>query len=347
MKKVFLLCIAAQIVISCNKKSDDKQTTPTQQTHQKITFDHFEEAPVINDITKVPFIVFAKEKSIKLYTQPDEKAVFIEQPLINTETLYGDTEVSNFYKIIYQVDQNPSKAKFAYVLKSDVNKDNELVLTEKDALDQVRYTEVNKVYNDKDKSFNSLGTVALIDKKVYNEAFAKNPQYILTSNNKPQSTESSFSFRLRDGQLKEFSKTTDEGLTTLEYVGFSRDLDLQFFRESENGFPGNYIGKSTINNEMDDVYFSGIPTYFKSTNNVAFISNDEVGCLLVIKKYNSEDYSFKDLYVVNFTNFKVTNTKNLIWLNNNTLLAEIHHPNTRTTSKTYLKQYVKITLNNL
>src|SRR5690554_7188107 len=47
-----------------------------------------------------PFIVFPKDSLLKLYTTPNEKAASIELQLTGNETLFGETEVSNFYKII-------------------------------------------------------------------------------------------------------------------------------------------------------------------------------------------------------------------------------------------------------
>src|SRR5690554_8114689 len=92
-----------------------------------------------------PFIVFPKDSLLKLYTTPNEKAASIELQLTGNETLFGETEVSNFYKIIYQVEQNPQNSRYAYVLKSDVDRDNELLLTEKDSLNEIRRSEERRV----------------------------------------------------------------------------------------------------------------------------------------------------------------------------------------------------------
>ena len=349
MKKTLFLACGLLIAGACNKKNPDKEPQ-TVSEKQHLTFDHFQTGRVVTDISQVPFIVYPKENRIKLYVRPDEKAQYLEQTIEKTETLFGETEVSNFYKIIYQVDQNPQNAKYAYVLKSDVDKDNELLLTEKDRLDEIRYAQINGNYDDVNKSFNTIGMIELIDKKEYNEVFQKYPQYLLTNNNKPQLTDDVYSFRLRDGNLKEFPKkeTAEDGITTWEYAGFSKDLDRQFFRAYQSESPSYYQAFSTINNEIEEEYFSSLPTFYKPNHLLAWIQDDETGCVLVIKKYNPQNYGFTELLVINFTNFKGSSSKqNLIWQNANTLLAEIHHPNTRTTSNNYTKQYVKITLNNI
>lgn len=349
MKKTLFLACGLLIAGACNKKNPDKEPQ-TVSEKQHLTFDHFQSARVVTDISQVPFVVYPKETSIKLYVRPDEKAQYIEQSIEKTETLFGETEVSNFYKIIYQVDQNPQQSKYAYVLRSDVNKDNELLLTNEDHLDEIRYAQINGKDVDTNKSFNAIGTVELIDKIAFNEVFQKYPQYLLTNNNKPQIADNVYSFRLRDGNLKELPKkeTTKSGVTTWEYAGFSRDLDRQFFKAYQSESPSYYQAFSTINNEIEEEYFSSLPTFYKPKHLLAWIQDDETGCLLVVKKYNPQTYGFIELIVVNFTNFKASSSKqNLIWQDENTLLIEIHHPNTRTTSNNYTKQYVKITLKNI
>ena len=348
MKKTFICLSVLFLLTACNKKSTDKTEIKETEIHQEVTFDRFEEAPVINDISRVPFIVYPKDSKIKLYVQPNEKADFIEQELTKTETLFGDTEVSNFYKIIYQVDQNPQNSKYAYVLRSDVDKDNELLLSENDHLNKVRYININGRVLNNVKSFDGYGSVSLIDKLEYNKVFQKNSHILLKTNNKPVLQNDIFSFRLRDGSLKEIPRVTnEEGLYELEYVGFSEELDRHFFKTTLDKAFIYYESFSTINNEIEEVIFQDLPTYSKNTHLVAYFANDEVGSLLVVKKYNPQDYSFKEIYAINFTNFKVSSSKNLVWENEKTLVAEIHHPNTKTTSKDYKKQYIRIKFLNL
>lgn len=347
MKKTFI-CLSILISLTaCNKKSKDTIEINQAETQQELTFDRFEAAPIIDDISKVPFIVYPKESPIKLHVQPDEKSVYIEQELDKTETLFGYTEVSNFYKIIYQVDQNPQNSKYAYVLRSDVDKDNELMLSAEDDLNELRYINVNGETADNIKSFKSFGSIALIDKVTYNQIYQKKHHFLLKNNNKPTLADNLFSFRLRDGSLKEIPKTTnEEGIYELEYTGFSEDLDRHFFKTTLDKNVLYYETFSTISNEIEEVVFQNLPSYSKSNHLIAYLTNDEVGSLLVVKKYNPQDYSFKEIYATNFTRFKVT-SKDLVWENDHTLLAEIHHPNTKTTAKDYKKQYIRITFLNL
>ncbi|HLW61850.1 MAG TPA: hypothetical protein VKY33_00485 [Flavobacterium sp.] len=341
MKKTLILLSGIFILVACNKKNEQHQEEVILKTKKKIDFERFETARVVNKTTDVPFVVYAKDSLLNLYTRPNENAVFIQQTLTEKDTLYGETEVSNFYKIIYQVEQNPENSRYAYVLKSDVNKDNELLLTEKDSLNEIKSAKINGIYSES-TTFDAIGNVELINKSAYNEAFKNHPQYLLVSNNRPVSDENFFSIKLRNGSLKKVSKKSKNEEITLEYAGYSRDLDRHFFREFYLGTPRQYKAVSTINENIEDKYFADVPVYYKTNHLLASLSNNDTGTLLVIEKYNPQDYSFKELLAVNFTNFKVSTSKNLIWENSQTLLAEIHHPNTRTTSKNYKKQYIRI-----
>lgn len=287
MKKTFICLSILMFLTACNKKPTDKTEINQSTMQQEITFDRFETAPVIHDVSKIPFIVYPKESHIKLYVQPDEKAIYIDQELTKMETLFGDTEVSNFYKIIYQVDQNPQNSKYAYVLRSDVDKDNELLLSAEDDLNELRYLNVHGKTADNVKSFINFGSVSLIDKVTYNQIYQQKHQFLLKNNNKPTLNNNLFSFRLRDGSLREVPKETNEvKLYELEYVGFSEDLDRHFFKTSLDKNVLYYETFSTISNGIDEVVFQNLPTYSKTNHLLAYFTNDEVGSLLVIKKYN-------------------------------------------------------------
>src|SRR5690554_649997 len=346
MRKTLILLSGIFILVACNKKNEQHQEEVILKTKKKIDFERFETARVVNKTTDVPFVVYAKDSLLNLYTRPNENAVFIQQTLIEKDTLYGETEVSNFYKIIYQVEQNPENSRYAYVLKSDVERDNELLLTEKDSLNEIRSVRIKGVYNES-KTFDVIGSIELIDKSSYNQTFKNHPQYLLVSNNRPASDENTFSIRLRNGSLKKVSKATEDGKTTIEYTGYSRDLDRHFFRESHLETPRHYRAVSTINETIEDKLFADVPVYFKTNHLLASLTDNETGSLLIIEKYNPQNYSFTELLAVNFPNFKVSTSKNLIWEDHQTLLAEIHHPNTRTTSKDYKKQYVRMRISNL
>lgn len=344
MKKYILALSTVFFIIACNKKEEQQQL---QQPKLELSFGQFEEAPVVVDAGKIPFIVYPKVPTLKLYLHPDEKSPFMEQTIEKTETLFGESEVSNFYKIIYQVDRNPQNSKFAYVLKSDVDRDNELLLSEKDDLYSVRYLNVNGKTIDNIKSFKDYGTVSLIDKTTYNAEFKNNQQTFLSNGNKPEISATSYTFRLRDGSLKELQKTvTGEENYELEYLGFSKDLDRQFFNILENGMKTRITSFSTINDELEEVSFNGFPAFLKSKNLIASIGNDEAGSLLVIQQYNPQNYSFKELYTVNFTGFEISDAKTLLWDQNGNLYLEIHHPNTNT-ARNYKKQYLSISFSDL
>ena len=346
MKKCMLYIGLALSTIACNKKDNEK--TEVIQQKQELTYDVFETARVVNDVSQVPFIVYPKSDRIHLYSQPNEKTDFIDQPITKLETLFGESEVSNFYKIIYQVDQNLQNSKYAYVLKSDVDKDNELLLTVDDELDRLRYININGNTNDEIKSLNKIGSIELIDKSVYNTVFKKNQYPLLTNSNKPALENNLYSFRLRTGELKEIpNQSNEEGFYELNYLGFSKDFDRHFFQATLDQAPLNINSFSTINKELPEVHFQGFPVYLKSKQLVASIANDEAGVLLTIDQYNPENYTFTEQYAINLVNFNVANSKSLIWDNEGSLYLEIHHPNTNTSTKNYKKQYVKIQLNNL
>jgi len=345
MKKYILSLSVILLITACNKKAE--QHTHTQVTKHQLSLDEFEEAPIVDDIGKVPFIVYPKTPILKLYLHPDEKASFVEQPIAKTETLFGESEVSNFYKIIYQIDGNPQKSKFVYILKSDVDRDNELLLSETDDLYPMRYISIKGKTLDNVKSFREFGTVKLVDKTTYNSVFKDNQYPFLSNGNKPQANEESYTFRLRNGDLRDLKKNvTGEDNYELLYMGFSKDLDRQFFDVLENGIRRHITSFSTINAELEEISFNGFPAFFKNKNLIATIGNDETGSLLVIQQYNPQNYSFTELYAINFTGFKISDSKSLIWDQNGNLYLEIHHPNTNT-ARTYKKQYLTISFRDL
>lgn len=342
MKKYVLALSFAICITSCTKKQDQQQSQK-----QELVLEQFEDAPVVDDISKVPFIVYPKTPTLRLYLHPDEKAGFIEQSIGKTETLFGEAEVSNFYKIIYQVNRNPQNSKFVYILKSDVDRDNELLLSETDDLYSIRYINVGGKTMDNVKSFKEFGTVHLVDKTTYNTVFKNNQHPFLSSGNRPQVSDSSYAFRLRDGSLKELQKNVaGEEDYELRYMGFSKDLDRQFFEVFENGIKTRITSFSTINEELGEVSFHGFPAFFKNRNLVATIGNDEAGSLLTVQRYDPQNYSFTELYTVNFTGFEISDSKNLIWDENGNLYLEIHHPNTNT-ARNYKKQYLFISFKEL
>lgn len=347
MKK-YAFCIGIMLMITaCNNKQTENKTEIIQ-TKQQLTYDLFETARIVNNINQVPFIVYPKAETINLYQQPTENGGFIKQSITKLETLFGESEVSNFYKVIYQVDKNPQNSKYAYVLKSDVDKDNELLLTDADELDLLRYININGSSNNEIKSINKIGSINLIDKSVYNIVFKNNQYSLLSNSNKPELHNNLYSFRLRSGELQEIpNQSNEEGFYELNYLGYSKDFDRQFFQATLDKAPLTINSYSTINKELPEIFFQAFPVYLKSKQLVASIANDEAGVLLVIQQYNPEDYTFTEQYALNLVNFNVSNSKSLIWDKDANLYLEVHHPNTNTSTNNYKKQYVKISLNNL
>lgn len=324
---------------ACQQKSNQLDLEETKEVTISNPFDRFESARIVLKASDVPFIVYSKNKTLKLYSKPNENSKFINQEILPIDTLYGETEVSNFYKIIYQINQIPEQSKYAYVLKSNVYRDNELELTLEDNIDELKFAQIDGNHIDA-RSFNAIGTIKLIDKTEYNKVFQSKPQYLLSSNNRPLTNDDSYVLRLRNGNSKTISKRSEN--SKIEYEGYAKDLDRHFFKETDDNQQMHYFAVSTINETITDRTFNDVPVYLKSKYLLASFANNTIGSTLVIERYNPQNYTFKELVRIHFKNFKVSSSKRLIWENENTLLAEIHHPNTKTTSRNYKKQYISL-----
>lgn len=329
---------------ACQQKTPKNTIDNNTSITTSKPYDRFESARTVLKVSDVPFIVYSKHQTIRLYSKPNEKSKFIDEKLLATDTLYGETEVSNFYKVIYQVEQIPEQSKYVYVLKSDVYRDNEFELTVQDRIDELKFAVINGVQKDV-RSFEAIGNIELIDKLEYNKTFQSKPQYLLSRTNPPINNETSYILKLRNGSSRIITKQSESA--SIEYEGYSKDLDRHFFKKIDQTQQPFYVSVSTINETIENRRFSDIPVYLKSKQLLASFTNTSTGSTLVIERYNSQDYTFKELVRVHFANFKVSSSKKLIWKNDNTLLAEIFHPKTRTTSRDFKKQYIKLHFSNL
>lgn len=344
MKKSITIALCMVFLIACQEKTPKATIDKNKSIISSTPYDRFESARIVLKTSDVPFIVYSKHQTIRLYSKPNEKSKFIDEELLATDTLYGETEVSNFYKIIYQVGQIPEQSKYAYVLKSDVYRDNELELTEQDHIDELKFAVIDGNHKDV-RSFEAIGTIELIDKVEYNKIFQSKPQYLLSTTNPPINNEESYVLRLRNGNSKTITKQIEN--ISVEYEGYAKYLDRHFFKKTDHTQQPLYFAVSTINETIENRTFNDIPVYLKSKQLLASFANTTTGSTLVIERYNSQDYTFKELIRVQFTNFKVSSSKKLIWKNDNTLLAEVFHPKTRTTSRYFKKQYIKLHFSDL
>lgn len=319
MKRFYsLICYSLLIstVIACKKETEVKQEISSTIPFEEIPFDV---PSITNELT------FKTYKTVTLYASLDtlnSQTKTIENS--GSERLFWLKEFENYYQVSYFKYGNNTESYLGYVNKKDFNKKDENSLEFKN-LNEIRYSNLNGVYNDQLKSFEAYGNVKLIDFDLYKSLKNKLYTPIITQTKDVSFDETNqiYSFTTNSGEIQEVIKIdNEEGVNlTNDLKGFVSILQSFLFetREDDNTHYTFYSKKSS---KASPQHTKTIPVYNKNNQLLAQLyDDDDVGSLFIIQSINNSLHLTEKL-LVNFTNFKIK-PNSLFWVANNTIVAEI------------------------
>lgn len=338
MQKIFIklfFTISLIAVVSCKKETNktNAQTTNTVIKFKNIAFDIDSQKDELYFATNKQVTLFASTDTINSQIKTIENAT--------SQRIFMVNETDEFYEVNYFLYGNNPLSYNGFVKKKDFILKNKFSLENID-LQEIKYSYLNKIYNDQLKSFENYGSVKLINKQSYQQNKGKgNTTYIFSTKNIETNTQMGvFSFRTNSGEQVEIPiKATNEE-TGLEYaanpIGFSPILQSYVFRVIEES-ETIYSFYSKRNSKETIQYKNGLPVYNKTNELFAELINDnDTGCLFIISGLDN-NFRFKEKLLVNFTNFKIV-PNTLYWINEKSLIVEAIHTNqtTNTSKSEYL-----------
>lgn len=352
MKKIILaLNFVPFFLLSCNK--DGKNLEAPQKDSLAIavtsiaTISDFKTAADVDSVLDVPFSVYSKKDSVSLYVNPDLSSKYFKIENNKLNNYYGFDELDDFFVIHYQLQNDPRKTVVAYVSKKEFEKDSQLSLATVD-INQIRSSAKNDVDDFKTKSFTKFGKVSLITKNVYLQGKNNISKGLIKPNPKMKFDGVSWRMDSYDEPFVVMKHTQNsESDFENEYVGFCARINREIFVEKDNLNKNSYyVGFDVYDRSKETVYFNGFPTLLPTERKVATINtSSDVGSDFSIISYSSEQNDFTNDLYVNFTNFKIVDSKTLFWVDKNVLYFQAVHTNTNTSGIDYKIEYLKIELN--
>lgn len=327
-------------IISCKKESNktDIFINDTIIQFQEISFDLDNQQNELYFLTNKQVTLFASTDTIKSQVKTIENSASQRIFLVN--------ESDEFYEVNYFSYGNKPLSYKGFVKKKDFILKNEFSLETVD-LNEIRYSNLNGVYNDQIKSFEKYGSVRLINKQSYQQNKGKgNTAFIFSTNNIETNSQTGvYFFKTNSGEQVEvpikaiLEETGQESIATS--LGFSPILQSYVFRVNEDN-ETLYSFYSKRNSQEEVQYKSTLPVYNKESQQFAeLINNNDVGCLFVISNLDN-NFRFKEKLLVNFTNFKIV-PNTLYWINEKSVIVEAVHTNQ--TNENSKSEYLLIEFN--
>ena len=311
-------------IISCKKESNqtDISTSDTIIQFKEIPFDLDNQQNELYFATNKQVTLFASTDTIKSQVKTIENS--------GSQRIFLVNESDEFYEVNYFLYGNKPLSYKGFVKKKDFVLKNEFSLETVD-LNEIRYSNLNGVYNDQIKSFEKYGSVRLINKQSYQQNKGKgNTAFIFSTQNVETNSQTGvYSFRTNSGEQVEVpiksidEETGQESIATS--LGFSPILQSYTFRVNEDN-ETLYAFYSKRNAQEEVQYKSTLPVYHKESQQFAELINDnDVGCLLVISGLDN-NFRFREKLLANFTNFKIV-PNTLYWINGKSVIVEAVHSN--------------------
>jgi len=327
MKNIIIktVCVIGLIsIVSCKKEANQEQTSVNDTIIQfkEISFDIEEQQNELYFVNNKQVTLFASTDTIKSQIKTIENSPSQRIFLVN--------ESDEFYEVNYfSYGSNPLSYN-GFVKKKHFKMKDDFSLESVD-LNEIRYSNLNGVYDDQSKSFEKYGTVKLISKQSYLQNRRKgNTTFIFSTQNIETNSQTGvYSFSTNSGEQVEVPIKATSEETGLEYlatpIGFSPVLQSYVFRINEDN-ETIYSFYSKRNAQEKIQYKSTLPIYNKESQQFAELTNNnDVGCLLVISGLDN-NFRFKEKLLANFTNFKIV-PNTLFWINEKSLIVEAVHTN--------------------
>ena len=341
MKKiVFVLTIltASTLFFTSCKKEKEIETV----TQQEIPFEElpFEEHPSKDEL------FFKSNSSIVMYSTTDSLQSLTKTiENIGAQRIFFLEDAGEFFKVNYLMYGDKPLSLLAYVRKTDVIFKDQHSLEFVD-LNVMRYSHLNGVNNDTEKSFNKYGSVKLIDKDLYLQNKDKgNTVYISTSKDITKNNALGvYQFTTNSGEIVEIpidASTEEENLSIKnELVGFSSLLQSYIFKTSEEG-DSFYTFYSKRNKSEDIQYEKQLPIYNKNNQQfVQWYNDQDVGSLFILTDLDN-NLKFREKLLVNFVNITII-PESIFWVNDKAIMAKAIHSNQKDSSKA---EYILLQLN--
>ncbi len=342
------------LVLGCTACSQNNQvkTSPTEE--QKLQLDSvaqvadFEVVPHINHHAEAPFSVVTKLKSFTLYTQADKasKRMTIEvSPINQFGSLYGFGEVTDFFKVHYQLINDPRTTVLAYVSKEEFIKSSKQQITGN--INEIRYMQINGQDVDTAK-LKSHVLLEPIDEQTYQKLLkqASRNSLLDASQKLEKDSKNNYLLKFSTGEIQEVpAKEDEEGSVIIRtYLGYAPSLNAQIFKAVTDQEAPIY---EIYNLDQEYVQFLvGLPKL--SPDQKMFIAgdNDREGFanlnLSLIRNKKIENK-----YYINYTKFLFVDPDRIEWLDNKTLICAVVNPNALSSDrskKEIIPQYVRIVL---
>lgn len=346
MKKRIIIILSASVILgifSC-KKSENvlPNNNPSQNKNnvpEKAKVEDFAVTDEVDDINKVPFVVYSDRDSVTFYTAPKAEAKQMKIKNSKLSNFYGFRDLDGFFELHYLIQHQPNKTIIAYVSKNDFVKDSQLSLKNNN-LNEIRSSTVNGVDDFQNKSFEKFGKVSQIDEKTYHQAKSLNEK--ITPN--PNMHFDGKAWQI--GNLRVEKTARDEEAEYYhQYTGYTMGIRQEIFMEEDSYSDSkNYTGYA-IDSKNEGFYYLGYPAINTTTNTVACVGkNQDVGSDFSLSMYNPNNGEMENKLYVNFTGFSISDSRSLIWVDGKTLYFKANHTNTNTRDPKHIVEYLKIEL---
>lgn len=350
MKSIFFFCISVLFLNSCHQQVSNQTTTFINDSLPEgslADISDFDSTAPVDNVNEVNFFVYTKLDSVTLYTQPQAQAKSLRIVNDRFNNYYGFEDLGDFFKLHYQIKNNPPTTIVAYVSKQEFTKDSQLSLQGID-LNVIRSSAQNGVDDHTTKSFSKLGTISLIDEATYLQAKKQTNTEPLIPNPEMKFDGSAWSLSssgAKDFQVVKYLVGAEEN-TEYTYRGRSSTINREIFLEQDHmSGMDHYVGYDPDAPDETPTYFSSPPIILPTHGLVATIrTNTDQMTDFVLTGYDHQANTLTILLYANFTNFKVPDTSSLFWVDSRTLYFKATHSNTRISDPTYKSEYLKLQL---
>lgn len=341
MKKiVFVLTILTASTLfftSCKKEKEMETITPQEIAFEELPFEEHASKDELFFKSNTPIVLYSATDSLQAMTKTIEN--------IGAQRLFFLEDAGDFFKVNYLLYGDKPLSLLAYVKKTDVIFKDQHSLEFVD-LNVMRYSHLNGINNDTDKSFTKYGSVKLIDKELYlQNKYKGNTTYISTAKDITKNDALGvYQFTTNSGETVEIpiDASTDEEnvLIQNQLVGFSSLLQSYVFKTTEEG--DSFYTFYSKRSKSDDIqYEKQLPIYNKNNQQfVQWYNDQDVGSLFILTDLDN-NLKFREKLLINFVNFHIV-PESVFWVNEKAIIAKAIHTNQKDTSKA---EYILLQLN--
>lgn len=343
-KTSLLLLGVTLCLIACKKEETKTELIQNDSVSfsNKITFKDFKKIKGVANVNDVPFTLHTDLDSVHFFVSPDLNAANLKVLNDKFDNHYGFEEKDDFYSIHYSIGGVLDNSIEVFVLKTEFVKASDLMFKGEN-LNEIRSSDYQSKNDIENKSFAKFGNVTEITEAEYKKA-----QHLKTTEsfvkNADMKLDGAFWTNPKTGFKKAKIVESEEGEITYDYIGFSKSFGSELFLEDYMSDQFYIFYNSETAEPMKRV--SSFFPHILSTSPfiLELVNNFDVGSDLIVKQFDKEAKTIHDILYVNFTNFKIANSKEVFWTDKNTIYAEVFPINSKEEQGRQHKSYVKIVL---